>query len=79
MTLVASLLFAIALFASIAVIYATLQDAMPRIAEVIELEFAPAVRTERRVIFGEIKGQRSAEIIAFPQFADAAGDIRLAA
>jgi hypothetical protein len=79
MTLVASLLFAIALFGSIAVIYMTVKQAMPRIAEVIELEFAPVVQTERRVIFGEIKGARSAEIIAFPQFAEAAQDIRLAA
>jgi hypothetical protein len=67
MTLVASLLFATALAASLAVIYLTLLHGMPRIEEVIETEFAPVVKAERRISFGEVKGRRSADIIAFPR------------
>lgn len=79
MTLVASLLFAAALFGSIAVIYATLKQSMPRIQEVLDMEFAPAARTERRIIFGEVKGNLSAQIIPFPHFAKTVEEQRLAA
>lgn len=79
MTLIASLLFATALAASIGVIVLSISNAMPRITEVIEMEFAPAVQTERRIFFGEVRGHRSAEVIAFPRKSVAALDYRLAA
>lgn len=82
MTLIASLLFAIALAASIGVIVLTLSNSMPRILEVVEMEFAPAMQRERRIIFGEIKGRKTAapaQIIAFPRKATAEADYRLAA
>lgn len=79
MTLIASLLFAFALAASIGVIALTVSGAMPRITQVIEMEFAPAVQTERRIFFGEVKGRRSAEIIAFPRTANTEAEFRLAA
>lgn len=82
MTLVASLLFAIALAASIGVIVLTVGNAMPRIMEVVEMEFAPAVQSERRIIFGELKMTRrvaEAEVILFPRKSVAALDYRLAA
>jgi hypothetical protein len=79
MTLIASLLFAIALVASMAVIVLTIGNAMPRITEVIEMEFTPAVQAERRIIFGEVKGRRIAEVIAFPQIDRSREEFRLAA
>jgi hypothetical protein len=79
MTLIASLLFTTALIASIGVILLTIGNAMPRITQVIEMEFAPAVQTERRIFFGEVKGRRSAEIIAFPQIDRSLDKFRLAA
>jgi hypothetical protein len=82
MTLIASLLFAIALAASVAVIVLTLGNAMPRITEVIEMEFAPAMQTERRIIFGELKGRKpvqAAQVIPFPRKVVIAGDYRIAA
>ena len=82
MTLIASLLFAIALAASVAVIVLTLGNAMPRITEIVEMEFAPAMQTERKIFFGEVKGRRpvtAAQVIAFPRKAVVAGDYRLAA
>lgn len=79
MTLIASLLFAIALAASIATIMLTVGHAMPRIIEVIDMEFAPAVHTERRILFGEVKGRRSAEIISFPRKIAADAEFRIAA
>lgn len=82
MTLFASLLFAIALAASIGVIVLTIGNAMPRIRQVVEMEFAPAIYTERRIIFGEVKGRKTAapaQIIAFPRKATAEADYRLAA
>jgi CDP-diglyceride synthetase len=48
MTLIASLLFAIALIASVAVIVLTFSKAMPRIIEVIDMEFAPSVAIPRK-------------------------------
>jgi hypothetical protein len=79
MTLIASLLFAIALAASIGAIMLTIGNAMPRITEVVEMEFAPAVQTERRIFFGEVKGCRSAQIIAFPRTGKGDEEFRLAA
>lgn len=82
MTLIASLLFAIALIASVAVIALTFSNAMPRIIEVIDMEFAPAVATERRIILGEIRGRKPqpiAELIAFPRRSTAPADFLLAA
>jgi hypothetical protein len=81
-TLIASLLFAIALAASIGVIAITISNSMPRIAQVIEMEFAPAVQTERRIVFGEVRGLKLkpvAQVIAFPRKALADTDYRLAA
>jgi hypothetical protein len=82
MTLIASLLFAIALIASAAVIALTFSNAMPRIIEVIDMEFAPAVAVERRITFGEVKGRKAqpvAKVFAFPRKADLPADFLLAA
>lgn len=82
MTLIASLLFAIALLASVSVIVLTISNAMPRINQVIEMEFAPAVQTERRIFFGEIKGRKpatAAQVILFPRKGAVQTDYRLAA
>ena len=82
MTLIASLLFAIALIASVAVIALTFSNAMPRIIEVIDMELVPTVALERRITYGAIKGrtpQPFAEVIAFPRKAAAPADFRLAA
>lgn len=81
MTLIASLLFAIALAGSIGVIVLTIVNAMPRITEVVEMEFAPAVQSERRIIFGEVKGRKTvaAEVIAFPRKVPVQSEYRLAA
>ena len=82
MTLIASLLFAIALIASVAVIALTFSNAMPRIIEVIDMEFAPSVAIERRITFGEIRGRKpqpAAEVIALPRKATMPADILLAA
>lgn len=81
MTLIASLLFAIALAASMGVIVLSLGNAMPRITEVIEMEFAPAVQSERRIIFGEVKGRKpaAAQIIAFPRKTATQPEYRIAA
>jgi hypothetical protein len=82
MTLIASLLFAIAFAASVGVIAFTVSNAIPRISEVIEMEFAPVMQTERRVFFGEIKGLKPvpvAQVIAFPRKAACQTGYRLAA
>ena len=82
MTFIASLLFAIALAVSVSVIVLTISNAMPRITHVIEMEFAPASRTERRIFFGEIKGRKAAtvaQVITFPHKVAAPADYRLAA
>jgi hypothetical protein len=81
-TLIASLLFAIALIASVAVIALTFSNAMPRIIEVIDMEFSPQVAVERRITFGEIKGRKPppvAAVIAFPRKATVTEDFLLAA
>ncbi|MBL0924325.1 MAG: hypothetical protein IBJ12_07645 [Sphingomonadaceae bacterium] len=82
MTLIASLLFAIALVASIGVIVLTIGNAMPRIREAVDMEFAPVVQSERQIIFGELKMTKPvarAEVITFPRKIVAALDHRLAA
>ena len=82
MTLIASLLFAIALAGSIGAIISTLRSSISRISEVIELEFAPASPNQRRISFGEIKGRtpvRVAEVIVFPRKQTTDLDYRLAA
>lgn len=82
MTLIASLLFATALAASIGVIMLTVSNAMPRIMEVVENEFAPAVQSERRIIFGELKMTKrvtEAEVVQFPRKTLPLQDYRLAA
>ncbi len=79
MTIVASLLFVVALAASVAVMILTVRSAMPRIREVVDMEFAPAVQIERRIILGEMRRAVAAPIIAFPVTARQAVDIRLAA
>jgi hypothetical protein len=69
MTLVASILFLSAFATSVIVIAATVGDAMPRIADIIEAEFAPALQRERRISFGPVKQRqvaRIAEVVAFP-------------
>ena len=68
MILVASLLFATALATSIGVIALTLRNAMPRIVEVIETEFAPAMQVERKIVFGEVKRRNlmAAKVVVFP-------------
>jgi hypothetical protein len=82
MTLIASLLFAIALAASVSVIALTISNAMPRINQVIDMEFAPAVQSERRIFFGEIKGRKpatAAQVIFFPRKVAVQTDYLLAA
>jgi hypothetical protein len=39
---------------------------MPRIQEVIDMEFAPAMQRERRIILGDMRRLAPATIIAFP-------------
>ncbi|MBJ7254995.1 MAG: hypothetical protein JHD25_09485 [Sphingomonadaceae bacterium] len=66
MTIIASLLFLTALGASIGVIILSIRSAMPRIHEVIDMEFAPAMQRERRIILGDMRRLAPATIIAFP-------------
>jgi hypothetical protein len=66
MTIIASLLFLTALGASIGVIMLTIRNAMPRIHEVIDMEFAPAMQRKRRIILGDMRRLAPAAIIAFP-------------
>lgn len=79
MTLVASLLFVIALGMSASVIVLTIRSAMPRIREVVEMEFAGEIARERRITCGEMRRRNPATIIAFPVAGRAIGEIRLAA
>ena len=67
MTLIASLLFAIALIASVAVIALTFSNAMPRIIEVIDMELVPTVALERRITYGAIKGRTPQPCVLFLQ------------
>lgn len=79
MTIIASLLFVVAMGASIAVMVLTTRNAMPRIREVIDMEFAPAVQRERRIILGEMRRVVPAEVILFPAMARVQDSPRLAA
>lgn len=83
MTFIAFFLFAAALAASTSTIILTIGHAMPRITEVIAIEFAPAIQNERRIIYGKVKRHKpapvAARIIAFPHKNTAATDYRLAA
>lgn len=79
MTLIASLLFVTAFAASIGVVVMTISKSMPRITEVIEMEFAPAVQIERRIFFGKLKCRSSAQVIAFPSVELGENEFRLAA
>lgn len=82
MIVVVGLLFATAFLASVYVMTTTIGNALPRIQQVVALEFGPAAACERRITFGEIKGRKLlpvAEVIAFPRKAVVEGDYRLAA
>lgn len=79
MTIVASLLFVIALAMSGGAIVLTVRNAMPRIREVVEMEFAGEVARERRITCGEMRRGNPATIIAFPVAGRAIGEMRLAA
>lgn len=79
MTLIASLLFIVALAASVGAIVLTLRNAMPRILKVVELEFAPAVPRARQINFGEVRYCKVAQVIAFPTPARASEEFLLAA
>ena len=79
MTVVASLLFLTALGLSAGTIFLTLRNAMPRIREVVAMEFAGKVARERRITCGEMRRRTPATIIAFPVAGRAIGEMRLAA
>lgn len=79
MTLIASLLFVVALAASVGVIMLSLRNALPRIREVVDMEFAPAVEHARRINFGEVRYCKAAEVIAFPVNARRSEGLLLAA
>ena len=79
MTIIASLLFVIALGASIGVIMLTIRNALPRIHEVIDMEFAPAMQRERRIILGDMRRLAPAKVITFPVAPRAQNGTRLAA
>lgn len=79
MTIIASILFVIALSVSIGVILLTIRNAMPRIHEVIEMEFAPVMQRERRIILGDMRRLAPAAIISFPVAPRAQDGTRLAA
>ncbi|MFN3452243.1 MAG: hypothetical protein ACK4ZE_08800 [Sphingorhabdus sp.] len=79
MTLVASLLFVIALGMSASVIVLTLRSAMSRIREVVEMEFAGDVMPERRITCGDMRRRNPATILAFPVAGRAIGEVRIAA
>lgn len=82
MIVVVGLLFATAFLASVYVMTTTIGNALPRIQQVVALEFGPAAAFERRITFGEIKGRKLlpvAEVIAFPRKAVVEVDYRLAA
>lgn len=79
MTLIASLLFVVALAGSVGVITLTLRNALPRIREVVDMEFAPAMQHARRINFGEVRYCKVAEVIAFPVAARRSEGLLLAA
>lgn len=79
MTIIASLLFLTALGASIAVIMLSIRNAMPRIQEVIAMEFVPTMQRERRIILGDMRRLAPATVIAFPSKSRIQNSNRLAA
>ena len=79
MTIITPLLFIIALGASISVIVLAIRNAMPRIQQVIDLEFAPSMNHHRRIILGDMRRLAPAEVIAFPVASRAQFEPRLAA
>ena len=82
MTTIGSLLFLSALIVSALVIALTIGKAMPRIDEVIETEFGPQVKIERRITFGPVRylaAARPADVVAFPLVARVEQHFRLAA
>ena len=66
MTIIASLLFITALGAAVSAIVLTIRASIPRIQEVIDMEFAPSVQRERRIILGEMRRLAPAVILPFP-------------
>ncbi len=69
MTFLTILIFTTAMAASIGVILFNISNALPRIAEIIETEFAPTPRRERQINFGAVKQHqalRTADVVAFP-------------
>lgn len=82
MTFLAIFIFSAALIASLGAILLNISAALPRIAEVIETEFAPAARRERQIHYGAVKqhqAMRTAEVVAFPLAALVEREYRLAA
>jgi hypothetical protein len=82
MTIIASILFLSALAASAFAISITIGNAMPRIRQVVENEFAPAMQRERRINFGPVQHRqvvRTAEVVAFPAWVRSAPEYKLAA
>jgi hypothetical protein len=82
MTFLTILIFTTAMAASIGVILFNINAALPRIAEIIEAEFAPAVHRQRQINFGAVKQHqvlRTAEVVAFPVTALVEQEFKLAA
>lgn len=79
MTLIASLLFVVALATSIGVIVLTFSNALPRIREVVDMEFTPTIQQARRINFGDVRYCKAAEVIAFPVNARRSEGLLLAA
>jgi hypothetical protein len=79
MTIVASLLFVTALGLSAGTIFLTVRNAMPRIREVVAMEFAGEVARERPITCGDMRRRTPATIIAFQVAGRAMGEMRLAA
>jgi hypothetical protein len=75
-------IFSVALAGSIGVVLFNISSALPRIAEIIETEFAPTPRRERQINFGAVKRHhalRTAEVVAFPVAMAVEQEFKLAA
>lgn len=86
MTFLTILIFTTAMAASIGVILFNISNALPRIAEIIETEFAPTPRRERQINFGAVKQHqaqyqafRTADVVAFPVAMPVEQEFKLAA
>ena len=82
MTFLTILIFTTAMAASIGVILINISGALPRIAEIIETEFAPTPRRERQINFGAVKQHqalRTADVVAFPVAMAVEQEFKLAA